>query len=118
MARRCGRRTELLWGQAGGEESLTRVVGDRARKAEPEELAKGDGLKDRVGTAVEVTNSVEPFGIIPKGWMPSRTEPSSHRRRFFRSYALHKARLYGMVQLEKTLAANILGRPTPRRGLR
>ena len=61
MGRRCRRRGKLLWGQAGGEASLTRVVGDRARQAEPEELPKGDGLKDGVGTAVEVTNSVEPF---------------------------------------------------------
>jgi len=48
--RRCRRRAKLLWGQAGGEASLTRVVGDRARQAEPEELPKGDGLKDGVGT--------------------------------------------------------------------
>src|SRR5271157_2812468 len=44
-----------------GREELTRVVGDRARQAEPEELPEGDGLKDGVGTAVEVTNSVESF---------------------------------------------------------
>jgi hypothetical protein len=51
----------LLWGQAGRERNLARVVGDGGRQAQPEKLPEGDGLKDGVGTAVEVTNSVEPF---------------------------------------------------------
>jgi hypothetical protein len=61
MARRGGLRTELRWGQAGGGRELTGVVGEWARQAEPEELAKGAAFKDRVGTAVEVTNSAEAF---------------------------------------------------------
>jgi hypothetical protein len=59
--RRCPRRAKLLWGQAAAEESLTGVVGDGARQAEPENLPEGDGGKDGVGTTVEVANSIEPF---------------------------------------------------------
>ena len=33
---------------------LTGIVGDRPRQTEPEELPKGDGLKDGVGAAMEV----------------------------------------------------------------
>ena len=55
------RRSELCWGDAGGEASLTRIVRDRARQAEPEELPKVDGFKDGVGTAMQVANSIESF---------------------------------------------------------
>ena len=49
-------------GASGGKrEKLTGVVGERARQAEPEELPEGDGLKDGVGTPVEVANAVESF---------------------------------------------------------
>ncbi len=61
LQQRCRRGAELLWGQAGRERNLGRVVGDGGRQAQPEKLPEGDGLKDGAGTAVEVTNSVEPF---------------------------------------------------------
>ena len=52
---------QLFRGPAGGRKELTGVVRDGGRQTEPEKLAEGDGLKAGMGTAREVTNSVEPF---------------------------------------------------------
>jgi hypothetical protein len=61
VRRECRGGAELFWGEAGGEASLTRVVREGARQAEPAELPKFDGFKDGVGAAMEVTKSIEPF---------------------------------------------------------
>jgi len=51
----------IVGGHGGREKQLTGIVRDRTRQAKPEEFAKSDGFKDGVSTAVEITNSVEPF---------------------------------------------------------
>ena len=61
VGRRCRGGTKLFRGPAGGEKPLTGGVRYGARQAKPEESQKGAGFKEGVGTAVEVTDAVEPF---------------------------------------------------------